>query len=118
MNIDWFNLLNAKLYGLRSPSAQIARFLPVAVEKNGLSLGIDPSLLMRKILPNRVVNACELAPLRSSPTATYNLPSAPKPRFPPWCQPNGPVDSSMSKITVSLAGSATLAPATNRLTRL
>jgi len=37
----------AKVNGLRKPIAQIARFLPTAVAKNGLSVGIVPSALIR-----------------------------------------------------------------------
>ena len=55
--------------GLRSPSAQIARFTPDAVVKNGLSVGIDPSALMRRILPSRLLSVWELNELAFSPTA-------------------------------------------------
>jgi hypothetical protein len=50
----------------------------VAVAKNGLSVGIDPSALMRSIFPSRLFSVCELEPTAFSPTATYNFPSSPK----------------------------------------
>ena len=61
--------------GFRTPAAQIARFAPVVVPAMpamlvGLSAGIVPSALMRRILPCRVVIDCALAPLALSPTAT------------------------------------------------
>jgi hypothetical protein len=42
--------------GLRRPRAQIDRLSPVAWLKNGLSAGIDPSELMRKIFPNLLLS--------------------------------------------------------------
>jgi Calx-beta domain len=39
----------ANVNGLRSPSAQIARLAPAAWAANGLSAGIDPSRLIRRI---------------------------------------------------------------------
>jgi hypothetical protein len=74
--------------GLRKPTAQMARFapevVPVMVGKEvGLSEGIVPSLLIRSILPRRLVINCELALFAFSPTATYSLPSGPKYMAPP-----------------------------------
>jgi hypothetical protein len=46
------------VYGLRRPVAQIARFTPVVVAKNGLSLGIVPFVLMRRIFPNGFASDC------------------------------------------------------------
>ena len=60
----------ANVNGLRKPSAQIARLAPVAVPKNGLSDGIVPFELMRRILPRRLASVCELLALAFSPTAT------------------------------------------------
>ena len=60
----------AKVNGLRRPSAQMARFTPVAVPKNGLSDGMVPSALSRRTLPRRVSRLWELAPTPLSPTAT------------------------------------------------
>ena len=70
MNIRPVPGWKAKVNGLRRPSAQIARFAPVAVLKNGLSVGIDPSALMRRILPSRLPSVCAFAPFALSPTAT------------------------------------------------
>ena len=66
---------NVKVNGFRTPAAQIARFAPVVVPLIpailvGLSFGIVPSALMRRILPCRVVMDCALAPFALSPTAT------------------------------------------------
>ena len=55
---------NANVKGLRSPSAQIARLSPVAVLKNGLSVGIVPSVLMRSILPSRLLDALRVGAVR------------------------------------------------------
>ena len=68
----------AKVYGLRSPSAQMARSTPVVWLKNGLSVGMEPSGLIRRILPLRLLSDCELALTLLSPTPTYSLPSGPK----------------------------------------
>ena len=83
MNISVPAGLNANVNGLRRPSAQIARFLPVAELKNGLSVGIVPSVLMRSILPSTLPIDCAFAPLAFSPTAAYSLPSGPKASAPP-----------------------------------
>ena len=60
----------AKVKGLRSPSAQMARLFPVAVLKNGLSVGMVPSAFTRSIFPRRLASVCALALLAFSPTAT------------------------------------------------
>ena len=69
--------------GLRKPTAQIARFAPEvepAIPGNvlGLSDGMVPLELMRRIFPQRLLNDCAFAPLALSPTAAYSLPSGPK----------------------------------------
>ena len=46
--------LDANVNGFRRPYAQMARLSPVVVLKNGLSVGIVPSGLMRRILPWRL----------------------------------------------------------------
>ncbi len=73
----------AKVKGLRRPRAQMARLFPVAWLKKGLSVGMDPSALMRSILPSRLERVCEFAPLAFSPTAMYSLSSGPKCMAPP-----------------------------------
>ena len=62
MNIRPVPGWKANVNGLRSPSAQMARLLPVAASKNGLSVGIVPSVLMRRILPSRLLSVCAFAP--------------------------------------------------------
>jgi hypothetical protein len=61
---------NENVNGFRRPSAQIARLIPAAEPKNGLSEGIVPSGLILRTLPSRVASVCEFAPLALSPTAT------------------------------------------------
>jgi hypothetical protein len=70
MNISPFQRLKAKVNGLRSPSAQIDRFTPEALLKNGLSDGMLPSALIRRTLPRRLPKLWELLPFAFSPTAT------------------------------------------------
>jgi hypothetical protein len=53
--------------GLRSPSAQISSRLEPAPSKNGLSVGIVPSLLIRRILPRGTSSRCESAAVVLSP---------------------------------------------------
>jgi hypothetical protein len=60
---------NAKVNGFRKPSDQIARLFPVVLLKKGLSVGIEPSELMRNTLPSKLVSVCEFEPLAFSPTA-------------------------------------------------
>ena len=59
----------AKQYGLRRPSAQIARYLPRALSKNGLSVGIEPSGLILTILPWNVSSLWLGIPAVCSPKA-------------------------------------------------
>jgi hypothetical protein len=68
----------AKQNGLRSPIAQMARYFPLAMEKNGLSEGMVPSALSRSSFPWVVVSDWAFEPMALSPVATYSLPSAPK----------------------------------------
>ena len=75
MNIRPLIGWNAKVNGLRRPKAQMARFASVAVVKNGLSVGMPPSVLMRSIFPCRLLSVCEFALFPLSPTAMYSLPS-------------------------------------------
>jgi hypothetical protein len=75
----WMSNVN----GLRSPSAQIARLDPVVLLKNGLSIGIDPSALIRWIFPASELVLWALPLEWFSPTATYSRPSGPKPSAPP-----------------------------------
>src|SRR5262249_22425931 len=106
-----------KVYGFRSPSAQMARLRPVALAKKGLSVGIVPSALMRRILPSRLPSDWALAPLPFSPAAMYSLPSGPKWRAPPlWLV--ALLRLSRSRMTTSLPGAATSPLAVKRLTRL
>ena len=49
------------MYGFRRPRAQIAWPLFVAVAKNGLSEGMEPSALMRRIFPSALLSDWELA---------------------------------------------------------
>ncbi len=60
-------LEKSKVNGLRSPSAQMARFAPVAVEENGLSVGMLPSASRRRILPIRLPRLCAVDPSPLSP---------------------------------------------------
>jgi hypothetical protein len=60
----------ANVKGLRTPSAQIARLAPVAEPKKGLSVGIVPFELIRRILPRRLASVCALLGTAFSPTAT------------------------------------------------
>jgi hypothetical protein len=83
MNIWSVSGSKANVNGFLKPSAQMARFRPLAVEKNGLSTGIEPSALIRRILPRRLASVCELLETALSPTATYSLPSWPNAIAPP-----------------------------------
>ena len=69
MNIRPVPGWNANVNGLRRPSAQIARFAPVAVSIERVRVGIAPSALMRRILPRRLPSVCAFAPFALSPTA-------------------------------------------------
>ena len=60
----------AKVNGLRRPYAHTARPRPVCVAKNGLSVGMLPSSLKRRSLPNGSARFCAWAPLAFSPTPT------------------------------------------------
>jgi hypothetical protein len=68
MNMRPVSGWKAKVKGLRTPRAQIARFCPVAVPKKGLSLGMVPSALRRRTLPSRLARVCEFAEFAFSPT--------------------------------------------------
>ena len=117
MNISGPFGLNAKVNGLRRPSAQMARLRPVAVPKNGLSVGMVPSLLRRSIFPSRFASVCAFALLAFSPTAAYSFPSGPKASAPPlWFV--ALLRLSRSRITTSLPGWATSPFAVKRLMRL
>jgi len=61
---------NAKVNGLRRPTAQTARAMPTCVAKNGLSFGIVPSALKRRSLPNGELRSCASGGLAFSPTPT------------------------------------------------
>jgi hypothetical protein len=56
---------------------------PLVVPKNGLSVGIVPSVLMRMTLPHRLPRSWPL-PDWWSPNEEYNFPSLPTCRPPPW----------------------------------
>ena len=60
---------NVKVNGLRRPRAQIARLSPVVWLKNGLSVGIEPSLLIRRSLPRGLASVWEFELTAFSPTA-------------------------------------------------
>ena len=69
MNIRLDPGSNEKVNGLRKPIAQIASLTSMGRVTNGLSPGIVPSLLIRSILPSRLVSTCALLPFALSPTA-------------------------------------------------
>src|SRR5262245_58459137 len=74
--------------GFRNPTAQIALFSAVGEpvmpgNEVGLSAGIVASVLMRRILPRRLLIDWLLAEFAFSPTATYSLPSGPNWIAPP-----------------------------------
>src|SRR5205823_230012 len=58
-----------------------------ALLKRGLSVGMEPSGLMRCILPFLTVTSWELAALALSPMLIYSLPSGPKWILPPLWLP-------------------------------
>src|SRR5688500_16608801 len=51
----------------------------------GLSLGVVPSSLRRRILPESEDSVCDKAGLDASPVVTYSLPSGPKRTRAPSC---------------------------------
>ena len=108
--------LNANVNGLRRPSAQIARFLPVAVLKNGLSVGIVPSALTQHLAEQVVqrlrVRAVGVLADRDVELAVGAEVSAP----PLWLV--ALLRLSSSRRTVSLPATATSPLAVKRLTRL
>src|SRR4051794_41935520 len=110
MNIRPVPGWKANVYGLRRPRAQIARLFPVAVLKNGLSVGMLPSLLIRSTFPSRVVSDWEFAPLALSPAAAYSLPSGPKWMAPPL-RLDAPLSAVRSKPTVWVGGAVLAAAA-------
>src|SRR3954469_24733278 len=99
MNIRPVPGWKANVYGLRRPRAQIARLFPVAVLKNGLSVGMLPSLLIRSTFPRTVASDWEFAPLALSPAAGASRPPGPKWIAPPlWL--DAVLSAFRSKMTV------------------
>ena len=78
---------------------------------------MEPSGLIRRIFPLRLLSDCELALTLLSPTLMYSLPSGPKWRPPPLWRVSV-LRASMSSRSTSLPGIAVSPLAVNRLTRL
>ena len=73
MNIRPVPGWKAKVNGLRSPAPRSPGCSPVAVPKNGLSVGIDAVGVDAQDLAEEVVSVCALAPLAFSPTRDVEL---------------------------------------------